>query len=135
MVVKTCVIFSRNMYIKSYFVGIIFWICHAKKISKVKVTCFPDGKRDWILCLESKICLKRCNKGSECENKYRKVAISRLSRLVAHSRIFRLFMKGKFDAYVLWPLTKSFQNLIVDRRPVYCWRLYGTGFSILENFL
>ena len=30
-----------------------------------------------------------------------KVASSRLSWLVAHSRIFRLFMKGKFDAYVL----------------------------------
>ena len=30
-----------------------------------------------------------------------KVASSRLSLLVAHSRIFRLFMKGKFDAYVL----------------------------------
>ena len=30
---------------------------------------------------------------------YCKVASSRLSRLVAHSRIFRLFMKGNFDAY------------------------------------
>ena len=46
---------------------------------------------------------------------YRKVVSSRLSRLVAHSRIFRLFMKGKFDAYVLWPLTKRVQNWIVDR--------------------
>ena len=32
---------------------------------------------------------------------YRKVASSRLSRLVAHFHVFRLFMKGKFDAYVL----------------------------------
>ena len=32
---------------------------------------------------------------------YHKVASSRLSRLVAHSRIFRLFIKGKFDPYVL----------------------------------
>ena len=32
---------------------------------------------------------------------YRKVASSRLSRLVAHLRIFKQFMKGKFDAYVL----------------------------------
>ena len=32
---------------------------------------------------------------------YRKVAISRLSWLVAHFHIFRLFMKEKFDAYVL----------------------------------
>ena len=46
---------------------------------------------------------------------YRKVASSRLSRLVAHSRIFRLFTKGKFDAYVVWPLAKKFQNWIVDR--------------------
>ena len=46
---------------------------------------------------------------------YRKVANSRLSHLVAHQSIFRMFMKGKFDAYVLWPLAKSFQNWIVDR--------------------
>ena len=32
---------------------------------------------------------------------YRKVTSSMLSRLVAHLRIYRLFMKGKFDAYVL----------------------------------
>ena len=32
---------------------------------------------------------------------YRKVASSILSLLVAHLRIFKLFMKGKFDAYVL----------------------------------
>jgi hypothetical protein len=41
---------------------------------------------------------------------YRKVARSRLSWLVAHSSIFRLFMKGKIGAYELWP-----QNWIVDR--------------------
>ena len=34
---------------------------------------------------------------------YRKVTSPRLSWLVEHSRIFRLFMKGKFDAYDLWP--------------------------------
>ena len=32
---------------------------------------------------------------------YRKVASRSTSRLVARPRIFRLFMKGKFDAYVL----------------------------------
>ena len=46
---------------------------------------------------------------------YRKVASSRMSRLVAHSRIFRLFVKGKNDAYVLWPLAKRVQNRIVNR--------------------
>ena len=46
---------------------------------------------------------------------YRKVASSRLSWLVAHSRIFRLFMKGKFDACVLWPFIKRVQNWIVDQ--------------------
>jgi hypothetical protein len=30
-------------------------------------------------------------------------------------QIFRRLMKGKFDAYVLWPLAKKFQNWIVDR--------------------
>ena len=44
-----------------------------------------------------------------------KVASSSLSRLVAHFQIFRRLMKEKFDAYVLWPLAKKFQNWIVDR--------------------
>jgi hypothetical protein len=34
--------------------------------------------------------------------RYPKITSSRLSRLVAHPSIFRLFMKEKFDAYVLW---------------------------------
>jgi len=46
---------------------------------------------------------------------YRKVANSSLSQLVARFQIFRRLMKGKFDAYVLWPLFKKFQNWIVDR--------------------
>ena len=45
---------------------------------------------------------------------YRNVASRSMSRLVAHTRIFRMFMKVKFDAYVLWPLAKMFQNWIVD---------------------
>ena len=40
---------------------------------------------------------------------YRKVASSRLSWLVAHSGIFRLFSKGKFDAHALSPLVKEFK--------------------------
>jgi len=46
---------------------------------------------------------------------YRKVANSSLSRLVARFYIFRRLVKGKFDAYVLRPLAKKFQNWIVDR--------------------
>ena len=51
---------------------------------------------------------------------YRKVASRSTSRLVARPRIFRLFMKGKFDAYVLWPLAfdlwpLTFDLWIVDR--------------------
>ena len=34
-------------------------------------------------------------------SKYRKVASSSTSRLVARPKVFRLFMKGKFDPYVL----------------------------------
>ena len=50
-----------------------------------------------------------------CFSTYHKVRSSRLPRLVAHLRIFSLFMKGKFDAYVLWPLAKRVQIWIVDR--------------------
>ena len=46
---------------------------------------------------------------------YRKVASNSMSRLVAHLMIFIRLMKGKFDAYVVWPLAKKFQNWIVDR--------------------
>ena len=49
------------------------------------------------------------------KTKYRKVASRSTSRLVARPRIFRLFMKGKFDAYVLWPLAFDLWPLIVDR--------------------
>jgi hypothetical protein len=42
-------------------------------------------------------------------NRYRKVASSRLSWLVAHFHIFRLFMKKNIDAYVLWPSDKMVQ--------------------------
>ena len=45
-----------------------------------------------------------------------KVASTRLSWwLVALPKIFRKLIKEKFDAYVLWPLAKKFQNWIVDR--------------------
>ena len=47
--------------------------------------------------------------------KYRKAASSRMSRLVAHFHSFRLFMKGNFDAYVLWPLDEMVQNWTVDQ--------------------
>ena len=52
-----------------------------------------------------------------------KVASSRLSQLVAHFHIFRLFMKKKFDAYYcdLWPKGSN-----LNSRLVYCCRLYGT---------
>ena len=46
---------------------------------------------------------------------YRKGVSSRMSQLVAQPGSFRMFMKPKFDAYVLWPLAKSVQNWIVDR--------------------
>ena len=58
--------------------------------------CMERSGNICILCYEKKI--------------YSRVASSRLSHLVAHSRIFRLFMKGKFDAYVLWPSAKNFQS-------------------------
>ena len=54
---------------------------------------------------------------------YRKVASRSTSRLVARPGIFRLFMKGKFDPYVLWPL--AFGLWPLNSRPVCCSRLYG----------
>ena len=45
---------------------------------------------------------------------YHKVISSKLSRLVTNPRIFRLFMKGNFDPYVLCHLAKKVQNWKVD---------------------
>ena len=40
---------------------------------------------------------------------------------------------GKFDAYVLWPLAKKFQNWIVDRSTARDFTVYGTSkFEILQ---
>ena len=47
---------------------------------------------------------------TDCLYDYRKVASRSTSRLVAHPRSFKLFMKGKFDAYVLGPLAQRVQN-------------------------
>jgi hypothetical protein len=49
---------------------------------------------------------------------YHKVASSRQSRLVANPSIFRLFLKGKFDGYIMWSLAQRVQNWIVDRSTV-----------------
>ena len=50
-----------------------------------------------ILCVKNGRAIEVCG----FLMKYRNVASSRLSRLVAHPSIFRLFMKENFDAYVL----------------------------------
>ena len=63
-----------------------------------------------------KACLDYCeDQARSCEKLNTLKSRSRLSRLVAHFHISRLFMKGNFDAYVLWPLDKMVQNLIVDQ--------------------
>ena len=38
-------------------------------------------------------------------------------------------MKGKFDAYVLWPLAKKFQNWIVDRSTAFDFTVYNKNSS------
>ena len=47
--------------------------------------------------------------------RYCKDPNSSLSPLVAHPRIFRLFIKRKFDPHVLWPLAKKVKNCTVDQ--------------------
>ena len=54
-------------------------------------------------------------------NTYREVGSIRLSWLVSHPSLFRMFMKEKFDAYVLWPSAKRVQNWIVDLLPSTLW--------------
>ena len=46
-------------------------------------------------------------------------------KLVAHLKIFRLFMKGKFDAFLKWSSYKKSSKW--NSRPVYCSQLYGNS--------
>ena len=62
---------------------------------------------------------------------YCKVASSRLSRLVAHLRIFRLFVMGKIDAYV-HTVTFGQKSSKLKSRPVYCSRLYDISHDKVE---
>ena len=72
--------------------------------------------------------------GRQCTvSNNRKVASSRLSWLVAHSSIFRLFMKGKFDAYVLWPLAERVQNWIVDQSIAHNFTVIHMYFQSKQN--
>ena len=56
---------------------------------------------------------------------YRKVASSRLSWLVAHSRIFRLFI------WSLCNVTFGQRSSKLNSRPVYCSQLYGKLFTVM----
>jgi hypothetical protein len=63
----------------------------------------------------------------EYKIRYRKVASTSPSRFEANAGLFRLFVKGIFDAYELWPFGKKFifelvmgvrtSNSTVDLRP------------------
>ena len=46
---------------------------------------------------------------------YRKVASSNMSRLEEHAAIYRLLIKGIFDAYVLWLFDKKLIFELVAR--------------------
>ena len=86
------------------------WILAIHKVRIfLKVSKQRNGLQKWGKKYTSRGLWWRAN-GNYC-----KVLSSRLSRLVALPRIFRRLMKGKFDAYELWPLATKFQNWIVDR--------------------
>ena len=74
----------------------------------INYKCTDDGTYDTPKGLEEGDPWPECTikpidpcKNQKIYTTYHKVASSRLSQLVAHSRIFRLFMKWEFDSYVL----------------------------------
>ena len=67
----------------------------------------------------SKYCPKILMPLTSYVNNYSKVASSALFRLVAHFWIFRLFMKGKFDAY-LCTVTFCQKSPKLNSSPFYC---------------
>jgi hypothetical protein len=71
---------------------------------------------------------------NDVENIYRKVASRSTSWLVAHPRIFRLFMKEKFDAYVLQPFNERVQNWIVAQQSTAGRNFRGCSQTALTRF-
>ena len=69
-----------------------------------------------------------CITRGHCLATYRKVASSRLSRLVAHSRIFSLFMKG--DIWCLCTVTFSQKSSKLNSRTVNYSRHYSSRNAI-----
>ena len=68
-------------------------------------------ERIWVVLA---VLLKMCLHFSSIIYTVKLQALDYVFRLVAHLRIFTLFMRGKFDAYLLWPLAKRVQNWIAD---------------------
>ena len=63
--------------------------------------------------------------------KYRKVASTSRSHFEVHAGIFRLLMKGIFDAYVLWSFDKKLILVMRIRTcnfPVHIWKATGKLF-------
>ena len=50
---------------------------------------------------------------------------------IPHPIIFRLFINGKFDAYVLWPLVQRVQNWIVDLSTAWDFMVHFNLLSLL----
>ena len=62
----------------------------------------------WNICAILSMMIQKQKIKEIYPENYRKVANNSLSRLVARFQTFRRLMKGKFDAYVLRPLAKTF---------------------------
>ena len=62
-------------------------------------------KKDTVSWNTHNYCLEYCTD-------YRKVVSVNRSWLEAHFRIYKLFMKGKFDFYSLWPFNKKVDFLV-----------------------
>ena len=104
---------NENCHIfQMYSFAIIFDVCCALSMSNILNTYYLTGS-DIFFTLKLESVSKITIFGLKMMVKSGLEQI--FLKLVAHFWIFRLFMKGKFDAYVLWPLTKRVQNWIVDR--------------------
>ena len=95
-----------------------------KQYLKIWIVFYDEGSQVWEFEFRIDVLLFQ-------KHIYCKLASSRLSRLVAYPRVFRLFMKEKFDPYALWPLAKKVQNWIVDRSTA---RVFTIGWNFLRFF-
>ena len=109
---------TQKLQKSNSYIFIFFWplLCtyHNKNMGKILKDCSHAGKGSFLVHFRSFLfhfCFIFGSLLVAFLKKYRKFANSSTSCLVASLNNFRLFMKGKFKNYLLWPFAEKYVDL------------------------